>query len=550
MVAEGFHRQRQRQQAGAHQRRPVDRGGLHGTRGARHGAAVATVRDHHDAHVVGELRPQLVDLVVDQHAVVQAQGLVGAVVLIGIEVRHLAAVAGVGEHEHVAGLELGRGIGDGALDRIARGLLVEQHGALLEAALGGDALHVLGVEMAAEEIGVAAVVAGVDLVEADVHRPAAARGRRGLRGRLGCRLLARAARARGLGAADNRLDRRLEALGDARVAGVLRMQLVVPDVERVAHRAARIDMDHARAEAGDELAQAFVEAVDHVRGDGALHRAVLDAARDHRLAQPLAGVGDHVVVAVADRHHAGQRLDVAQHALVHRQRVIEQLLEARQHVRHRRQRGVEVAQVGAQVAAAERVVAARREQEDRGLGLADRVDILAILEHVLERVAGGVQAAHREALRVQVVDRVLELDRVLEPRVALGYQHRPLIAVGEHAVEADAAAHARDAVGEVHRRLAARAPLGGVGGQLDRGRVELQLGVEQPGVIVVGDEVHRQLALGDGEVGELAVEFGRGDACVGHCSLLMRFCCGGTHACAAVAGKSRRVSDASCLNSA
>ena len=393
--------------------------------------------------------------------------------------------------------------------------------------------------MAAEELGIAAVVRGVDLVEADVHRPAAAGRRRGLRGCLRGRLLAGAARARRRGAPGYRLDGLLEALGDPPVAGVLRMQLVVPDRQRVAHRAARIDVDRARAEARHELAQAFVEAVDHVRGDAALHRAVLDAAREHRLAQPLAGVGDHVVVAVADRHHAGQGLDVAQHALVHRQRMVEQLLEARQHVRRRRQRGVEVAQVGAQVAAAEGVVAAGREQEDRGLRLADRVDVLAVLEHVLQRVAGRIQAAHREALRVQVVDRVLELDRVLEPGVALGHQHRALVAIGDHAVEADAAAHARDAVGEVHRRLAARPRLGGVGRELHGVGVELQPGVEQPGVLVVGDEVVGQFALGDGEVGELAVEFGGGDARSGHGSLLLRFDDGGTRTRAGAAGQRR-----------
>ena len=102
VLAVGAHRDRRRHHLRA--AAPADRVGS-GSARARHGAAVAAVRQHEDAHALGEAAQLEVQLVVDQLAVEQAPGLVLLVLLLAGDVGHLAAVARVGEEEQVARLQ-------------------------------------------------------------------------------------------------------------------------------------------------------------------------------------------------------------------------------------------------------------------------------------------------------------------------------------------------------------------------------------------------------------------------------------------------------------
>ena len=77
----------------------------------------------------------------------------------------------------------------------------------------------------------------------------------------------------------------------------------------------------------------------------------------------------------------------------------------------RRQRRVEVAEERRDVAAAEDVVAAGTEQEDRRAGLGERVEVFAAPDHVVEGIAGSVEAADRVAFGDELVDDIVEDDR-------------------------------------------------------------------------------------------------------------------------------------------
>ena len=70
---------------------------------------MTAVGKYEDAHAWFELRPHLVQLVVDELTVEQHPRLVGVVGFIRRCIGHLAAVTGVGEEEEVAHFELRRG---------------------------------------------------------------------------------------------------------------------------------------------------------------------------------------------------------------------------------------------------------------------------------------------------------------------------------------------------------------------------------------------------------------------------------------------------------
>ena len=119
---------------------------------------MAAVGEHEDADAGLELRPQRIELVVDELTVVQHPGLVGAVgFFLAVLVRHLAAVAGVREEQEVAVGELARGFLDRGLDGVC-GRLLGQHLGGLEAAALRHCLHVVGVEFARRQGAVPPVV--------------------------------------------------------------------------------------------------------------------------------------------------------------------------------------------------------------------------------------------------------------------------------------------------------------------------------------------------------------------------------------------------------
>ena len=132
-------------------------------------SAVAAVGEHEDPDALLELVPELVQLVVDELAVVEHPGLVEPVGLVAIDVRDLPSVSGVGEEEDVARLQTRGGVRDGALHRVTRGLRSLQELRLVPPG-PGDLLHVLGIGLASDELaGPAGIVARIDLVQPDVQ---------------------------------------------------------------------------------------------------------------------------------------------------------------------------------------------------------------------------------------------------------------------------------------------------------------------------------------------------------------------------------------------
>jgi hypothetical protein len=159
------------------------RGHAHQGRGERahDRPAVAAVGHHHDAHAGLELRPQRVELVVNELAIVQDPGLVHAIALAGrqqvlvvVGVRHLPAMARVRQEKEIIPLETLRGLEDRLDDGVRRRLGGEQAVADLELALLGERFHVARVGLASAQRpipGLAVtvhVMAGVHPVEADV----------------------------------------------------------------------------------------------------------------------------------------------------------------------------------------------------------------------------------------------------------------------------------------------------------------------------------------------------------------------------------------------
>ena len=122
-----------------------------------------------DQHPHAGLEPaeRLVDLVVDQLAVVETPGLVLQVGLVVIAVGHLAAVPGVGEQEDVSRPQRGRGSRDAGQHGAARGA-PGQEALHRELPGAGDVRHVVGVGLARlKPPAPARVVPGIDRVQTD-----------------------------------------------------------------------------------------------------------------------------------------------------------------------------------------------------------------------------------------------------------------------------------------------------------------------------------------------------------------------------------------------
>ena len=101
---------------------------------ADHRAAVAAVGHDQDPHPRLEAGQLGLDLVVEELAVVQDPGLVLVVGLVAVRVDEVAAVAGVGDEQPVAGLEE-LGVLAQHRDDLLRGRVGRQEGAGLEARL-------------------------------------------------------------------------------------------------------------------------------------------------------------------------------------------------------------------------------------------------------------------------------------------------------------------------------------------------------------------------------------------------------------------------------
>ena len=140
-----------------------------------------------------------------------------------------------------------------------------------------------------------------------------------------------------------------------------------------------------------------------------------------------------------------------------------------------------------------------------GAGLAQPVEVLAAPDHVVERVAGRVEAADGVALGDELVDHIVEDDRVLEPGVAFRDDDRALVALRDAGVEERRPPHPAPPVGARDRHVAASRSVGRRR-HVDRRRVERELRGERPGAVLVDDEVFAKRRLGGLRVSELLVK--------------------------------------------
>ena len=131
---------------------------------------MAAVGEHDDAHAGRELRPQCIQLVVDELAIEQHPRLVVSVLgLVPVLVGHLGTVTRVGQQEDVAGCERTGGLCDRRLDRFRRRLLVEEQ-CRFEAGGRGDRLQFARIVLAPRELAVPTlVVVGIDVVQTEMQ---------------------------------------------------------------------------------------------------------------------------------------------------------------------------------------------------------------------------------------------------------------------------------------------------------------------------------------------------------------------------------------------
>ena len=142
---------------------------------ARDRSTVAAIGDHNDTNRLGKSPPQRIQLVVNEHPVEQNPRFVPLVFgIVAVEVRHLRAVPGVADEEDIARAQCLGGSSDFGGDPVSRRLRREDDGTL-EAASLGQRLQVVGIELAPDKRERPSVVTRIDLVDADMNRPADSR---------------------------------------------------------------------------------------------------------------------------------------------------------------------------------------------------------------------------------------------------------------------------------------------------------------------------------------------------------------------------------------
>ena len=132
---------------------------------------MTAVGQDEDAHTFGETFELLVQLIVDELAVVQRPGLIEAVRFIfrTVDVGYLAPVARVGQEENVTAAELPGRVPNGRSDILDGRLGRQEGGEVLELRLLGELRHVVCIVLAGDELAAPSTVfLGVDPVESDV----------------------------------------------------------------------------------------------------------------------------------------------------------------------------------------------------------------------------------------------------------------------------------------------------------------------------------------------------------------------------------------------
>ena len=138
----------------------------------RHRSAVAAVREHDNANILGELRPQLRQFIVEQLAIVKTPCFVLIVPLVPIEIRRLPAMARVAQHENVAAFRRGGSAGD-LLDHSTPSCSLCLERRASKPLLPGDRAHVVRVLLAGlQRAAPSDVVLWIHPVKPDGQRPA------------------------------------------------------------------------------------------------------------------------------------------------------------------------------------------------------------------------------------------------------------------------------------------------------------------------------------------------------------------------------------------